>query len=139
MTSDSHVECERQCLRLCQDFAWLIDGNQYEAFIELFTNDGTFEREGSVCTGHVAIRQFLVARLTHRVTRHLCSNVRITMTTAITAVGSCTAMMFHATAEAGAQSPFPASAPMIVDYQDAFELTATGWKFKHRKVQMVFQ
>jgi hypothetical protein len=139
MTTDPHLECERQCLRLCHDFVWLIDGNQYEAFLELFTSDGTFERAGAVCTGHAAIQQFLVSRPIHRVTRHLCSNVRITMTTAITAVGSCTAMMFHATTEAGTQSPLPVSAPMVVDYQDAFELTESGWKIKHRKVQVVFQ
>lgn len=137
MTNQDQQECERQCVRLCHDFVWLVDACQYDGFVALFAVDGAFERAGQISRGHEAIRQFLAARPAGRVTRHVCTNIRIDMITPDAAKGTCTALMFQA--PAGQQTPLPVSTPVVVDYDDLYQLTDSGWKFKHRKIQVIFQ
>lgn len=133
------LDCERQCIRLCHDFAWSVDTGQYDTFVDLFAGDGVFERAGQISRGHLAIRQFLAARPAGRATRHLCTNIRIDMTTTHSATGTCSALMFQAPLEPASQLPLPVSTPFVVDYVDAYERTDNGWKFKHRKVHVIFQ
>ena len=91
------------------------------------------------------IRQFLDARPAGRVTRHLCSNIRVDMTGPDTATGGCSALMYHAAVETAvsaasvAQLPLPVSPPVVVDYIDDYVLTSGGWKFKYRRTTVVFQ
>jgi SnoaL-like domain len=139
MTLEDHLRCERECTRLCMDFAWTVDLQKYDAFVALFAQDGVFERAGQPCVGHPAIRAFLDARPADRVTRHVCTNTRIDMTGSHAATGSCSAMMYHAPLAKDAQLPLPVFSPVIVDYADDYVLTQDGWKFKYRKTFIVFQ
>ena len=136
---EDQLRCERDCTRLCHDFAWTVDKLDYDAFVALFAADGVFERATQQSRGHQAIRQFLDARPTGRVTRHLCTNTRIDMTGPDTATGSCSALMYHAPAGKDAQLPLPVSAPVVVDYLDDYVLTAAGWRILHRRTTIVFQ
>lgn len=138
MNPEDQLRCERDCARLCHDFAWTVDKLDYGGFVALFAADGVFERAGQQNRGHEAIRQFLDARPAGRVTRHLCTNIRIDMTGLNTATGSCSALMYHAPAGNDAQLPLPVSAPLVVDYIDDYVLTAAGWKIKHRRTTIVF-
>ena len=139
MTADERLRCEQECTRLCHDFVWSVDRGDYDAFVALFAADGVFDRAGTPSRGHAAIRAFLDARPTDRVTRHTCSNVRIDMTGPGAARGSCMALMYQATAQQPAQLPLPVSQPIVVDYDDEYVLTPAGWKFKHRRTTVVFQ
>lgn len=145
MSPEDKSRCERECTRLSTDFAWTVDSHAYDAFVALFAPDGVFERAGQPCRGHEAIRQFLDARPAGRVTRHLCSNIRVDMTGPDTAMGGCSALMYHAAVEKAvsaatdAQRPLPVSAPVVVDYLDDYVLTSSGWKFKYRRTTIVFQ
>lgn len=139
MNPEDKLHCEQACTRLCTDFAWTVDNGDYAAFVALFAPDGVFERAGQASRGHAAIRSFLDARPTGRVTRHACTNIRIDMTGPDTATGSCCALMFQAPAEKDAPLPLPVSAPWVVDYLDEYVRTADGWKFKHRRTTIVFQ
>lgn len=134
-------QAERACTRLSMDFAWHVDQRDHTAFVDLFAEDGVFERAAQRSVGHAAIRQFLDARPADRVTRHVCSNIRIDMTGPATATGTCAALMFQATPPIGAAAtqPLPVTSPVIVDYVDDYVLTASGWKFKHRRTTLVFQ
>jgi uncharacterized protein (TIGR02246 family) len=138
MTEDeeNRLRCERECTRLCHDFAWTVDHGDYDAFVDLFAPDGVFERAGHRSEGHGAIRAFLDARPAGRTTRHVCSNIRADLTGADTARGHCIALMY---AGAGTDVPLQVSAPMLVDYADEFVLTARGWKFLHRRTDVIFQ
>jgi hypothetical protein len=145
MNFEEKLLCERDCSRLCQDFAWTVDHLDYPAFVALFAADGVFEREGQRSAGHEAILAFLNARPTGRVTRHLISNVRIDMTGPNTATGHCSAMMYAASGSEGSEgsnssdTPLPVSPPLVVDYADDFVRTADGWRFQHRRTRIVFQ
>ncbi|WP_076998853.1 nuclear transport factor 2 family protein [Variovorax sp. KK3] len=141
MNPEDTPRCERECTRLCNDFAWTVDRCDYDAFVRLFAEDGMFERAGQASIGHAAIRRFLDGRPAGRTTRHICTNVRIDMTGPGTATGTCSALMFQAPAIDGAArpEPLPVSAPVIVDYADDYVLTDSGWKFKRRVTTLVFQ
>lgn len=139
MSLEEQLRCERDCARLCHDFCRTVDRREYDAFVALFAADGVFERAGQLSQGRDAIRRFLDARPADRVTRHVCGNVRIDMTGPDTATGSCSALMFQATAPEGTQPPLAASHPVVVDYADDYVRTAAGWKFRHRRTTVVFQ
>ena len=139
MSPEAISRCERECTRLSTDFAWTVDAYAYDAFVALFAPDGVFERAGQPSRGHEAIRQFLNSRPAGRVTRHLCSNIRVDMTGPDTATGGCSALMYHAPAPTDAQHPLPVSVPVVVDYIDDYVLTSGGWKFKYRRTTVVFQ
>ena len=138
MNLEDRLRCERECTRLCLDFAWTVDHFDYDGFVALFAADGVFERAGQLNRGPEAIRAFLDARPVDRVTRHLCTNLRIDMTGPATATGSCSALMYQAPAAKDAQLPLPVSAPVVAEYVDDYVLTAAGWKFRHRKTSIVF-
>lgn len=139
MHTEDQQQCERACIRLCHDFAGTVDACNYDAFVHLFSADGTFERGGQRYVGHQAIRGFLDTRPANRVTRHICSNIRIDMTGPTTATGSCSALMFLANAVKGTPLPLPVSPPVVVDYLDDYLLTSEGWKFNRRTALVVFQ
>ena len=141
MNIENQLRCERECTRLCHDFAWTVDQRDYSAFVGLFADDGVFERMGQRSEGHVAMRQFLNARPVDRVTRHICSNIRINLTGPGTASGTCSALMFQATMapDAALSQPLSVSAPVVVDYVDDYVLTEGGWKFHCRRTALVFQ
>ena len=145
MSPEAISRCERECTRLSTDFAWTVDAYAYDAFVALFAPDGVFERAGQPSRGHEAIRQFLNSRPAGRVTRHLCSNIRVDMTGPDSATGGCSALMYHAAVETAvsaatdAQLPLPVTAPVVVDYTDDYVLTSGGWKFKYRRTTVVFQ
>ena len=136
---EDQLRCERECTRLCHDFAWTVDMRKYDMFAALFAPDGVFERAGQPSRGHEAIRKFLDARPADRVTRHLCTNIRIEMTGPDTATGSCSALMYQSQAGKDAQLPLPVSAPVVVEYLDDYVLTVEGWKFGYRRTSIVFQ
>lgn len=137
MNTEDQLRCEHDCTRLCHDFAWSVDTLDYDGFVALFADDGVFERAGLQSRGHEAIRKFLDARPADRVTRHFCTNVRIDMTGPGTATGTCLALMYQATA--AKNTPLPVSSPLVAEYADDYVLTASGWKFKHRRTTVVFQ
>ena len=139
MNTEDQLRCERECTRLCHDFAWTVDTLDYDGFVALFAAGGVFERAGQQSRGPEAIRQFLDARPANRLTRHLCTNVRIDMTGPETATGTCLALMYHAPAANAAPLPMPASTPLVAEYVDDYVLTAAGWKFGHRRTTVVFQ
>ena len=139
MNPDEQVRCERDCARLCLDFARTVDSGDYDVFVALFAADGVFERAGHRDRGAEAIRRFLDARPADRVTRHLCTNVRINMTGPASASGTCCALMYQAHATKDVALPLQASGALVVDYHDDYVLTAHGWKFKHRRTSVIFQ
>ncbi len=143
MATSMHAEdvlcCERECTRLCHDFAAAVDSRRYGQFAALFAPEGVFDRAGQASHGQAEILQFLNARPVDKVTRHACTNIRIDMTGLQTATGHSYALVFQGQAQGDAQQPLPTIAPMVVEYQDDYVLLPEGWKFKHRVVKIVFQ
>lgn len=135
----NYDRCERECSRLCNDFAWAVDGRRYDQFVALFTLDGVFDRAGHVSSGRAEILQFLNARPGDKLTRHVCTNICITMIGPAAASGRSYALVFQTQTPPGAALPVPTPAPLVVEYYDDYALTDEGWKFKQREVKIIFQ
>src|SRR5215472_8318781 len=92
------VTIERACERLVLDFAYYSDHQEYEALAALFATEGVMHRpSGDPITGREAILQAYRARPAGRMTRHVCSNMRITVESADRARGITYAVVYSAT------------------------------------------
>jgi hypothetical protein len=138
MLEKHSVDCILACERLCHDFGWHIDHRDYPAFLELFTEDGVFERGGLVSRGHDELSQFLEGRPLDMVTRHLFTGVRITPRSAQAATGTSSCFVYRTSATADQTYPLQIPAPRVVEFEDDFVRTAQGWRFERRRVSHIF-
>lgn len=133
----SRLEDEAACTRLCIDFAYHLDARRYEAVLDLFTEDGSLDRMGTLFAGRAALEGFLAARPARVTTRHLCTNIRVSFDTEDYAVGSCYVLLFQGSADAG--GPTMAGPPMVVEYHDRFTRTDVGWRIQERRIRLALQ
>lgn len=133
----AQIEDEAACARLCVDFANHLDARRYGAVLDLFTEDGTLDRMGTVFAGRAALEGFLASRPADVTTRHLCTNFRAHFETADEATGFCCVLFFQGRAEAGI--PKATGAPSMVEYHDRFRRTASGWRIHERRIRMAIQ
>lgn len=131
------VDDEAACTRLCIDFANHLDARRQEPVLDLFTEDGTLDRMGTVFTGRAQIQDFLAARRTDVTTRHLCTNIRVQMASADEATGLCYVLFFQGRAETGI--PTSLGPPSVVEYHDRFRRTAHGWRIEERRIRMAIK
>ena len=129
---------EASCTRLCNDFMHYIDQRQYDRVAELFTEDGRFDRKGTVYTGRDAIRQLFEARPADVVIRHLCTNIRITLRSENEASGQCYAVFFKGTAGSDAELPVVPSPAAVTEYHDEYVRTPSGWRIRERRTKPIF-
>src|SRR5262245_17426764 len=90
LTDVEILAIERVCEKLIYEFAEAIDLRNDRHLENLFAEDATYARPtdpNTVITGRDAIVSTFVARPGGRVTRHICSNVRITVDSATRAHG----------------------------------------------------
>ena len=135
---ESKLHDEADCTRLCIDFAYHLDARRYAGVLDLFTADGKFDRLGTVFGGRDEISRFLEGRPADVVTRHLCTNIRISVQSADEATGVCYVLFFSGKAGADARLPIPPSPPGVVEYHDIFSRTAAGWRIRERRIAPVF-
>jgi hypothetical protein len=138
MRPERQLQDEADCTRLCIDFAHYVDTRNYQPALDLFTEDGRFDRLGTVFSGRDDIRRFLEARPADVVTRHLCTTIRIDVQSQDAATGVCYVLFFNGKAAADGKLPIAPSAPGVVEYHDTFARTAAGWRFSERRVRLVF-
>ncbi|MES2977977.1 MAG: nuclear transport factor 2 family protein [Pseudomonadota bacterium] len=129
---------EAACTRLCIAFANHIDARRYGGVLDLFTPDAVLDRMGTVARGRGAISKFLEARPVALETRHLCTNIEITLVAPDAAVGTCYVLFFQGSSTDGgsAQAIGP---PGVVEYHDRFERTAEGWRISERRIRMAMR
>ena len=122
---------ERACERLVLDFAYYSDHQEYESLANLFATDGSMHRpNGDPLTGYDAILQAYRSRPAGRVTRHVCSNIRITVHSADRARGITYAVVYSANGNEKAEE-------RIGEFEDEFVRTPEGWRFAVRRARFV--
>lgn len=135
----SRLADEAACARLCVDFANHIDARRYDAWLDLFTDDGILDRMGTAVAGRDALARFLEARPTAVETRHLCTNIQVDVTSADEAKGFCYVLFFQG-APGGVGEPATVSgAPAVVEYHDRYRRTPDGWRIQERRIQMAMK
>lgn len=138
MLTEEINQCVTACERLCHDFGWHVDHRDYAAFLDLFAEDGAFERAGLLSRGQDELKQFLDGRPLDMVTRHLFVGVRINPVSSIAAKGTSTCLVYRMTADLDQQYPLPMPPMRVVEFEDDFVRTGAGWRFSRRKTSPVF-
>lgn len=121
---------EWDCARLINLYAQLNDAARWEEVAALYAPDGLMTRPtapDAPIIGRAAILAAFQAR-PPRTTRHICSNVVVTVDSATRARGSSAMLLFTA-----ADAP-----PLVGGFDDVFMLTADGWRFAERRGSLVF-
>jgi SnoaL-like protein len=135
------IAIERACERLVMDFAFFSDQQDYESLSALFTPDGVMQRpSGDPLVGRTAIIQSYKSRGAGRLTRHICTNIRITVESEDRALGITYAVVFSANAARAPEAHFGIKADpryLIGEFEDEFVRTEEGWKIAHRRARFV--
>ena len=129
MTGARGRAIEHDCAKLVARYANRNDAADWEAVVALYAKDGRMARPSAPddwIEGQEAILAAFTARAA-RTTRHVCSNVEITVLDADTAIGESAMLLF--TGE---------SVPKVGSFEDRFVRTAEGWKFAERRGLMTF-
>jgi ketosteroid isomerase-like protein len=139
-TASDPTDIQRACEALSIAYARAVDFRDQDTFVELFTEDGELDT-GSLLKGRAAIREALSRRPDELRSRHVISNVFIDVLSDTEARGIAYLTLYrHVGPESLKGAPAPLDGPAAVGhYEDRFQKTAEGWKFKRRKLQLAFR
>jgi hypothetical protein len=127
MMEQDVIAIERACHRLILDFAYFSDHREYESLGALFTLEGTMTRpSGSVLSGRDAIVRSYQATPKDRVTRHICSNIRVTVESSDSARALTYAVVYATNGN-----------PRVGEFEDEFQRTLEGWRIAARVARFV--
>ncbi len=130
----------RECESLVIAYARAIDFRDYDAFVELFTEDATLHA-GSKLEGKADIRESIRHRPDELRSRHVISNLYIDVQDADNARGICYLTLYrHHGVESLKFEPVPLTGPAAIGhYEDRYLRTGGAWLFTSRRLQMAFQ
>lgn len=133
-------QIEADCAALSIAYARSVDFRDYEAFVALFTEDGVLDT-GIALEGRAAIEQAMARRPDKLRSRHVLTNIFIEPLSETEARGiSYLTLYRHVGPESLLGEPAPFDGPAAVGhYEDRFEKTDDGWKFKRRKLHFAFR
>jgi hypothetical protein len=135
------VSIERACERLILDFAYFSDKQDYESLAGLFAPEGSMTRPtGDALVGRAAILKSYQSRPAGRMTRHICTNIRITIAAPDRARGFTYAVVYSANTNEPLEAPFgfnAGSRHLIGEFEDEFVLTEEGWRIASRRARFV--
>ena len=136
---DEHI-IRADCEALSIAYARAVDFRDYDTFVDLFTEDGVLD-VGEPQEGQGAIRAAMAKRPDQLRSRHVLTNIFIDVLGADEARGiSYLTLYRHIGEESLEGAPVPLVGPVAVGhYEDRFVRTATGWKFKRRKLHLAFR
>ncbi|MEQ8859415.1 MAG: nuclear transport factor 2 family protein [Pseudomonadales bacterium] len=130
----------RACTELSVGYARAIDFRDYDAFVELFSDDAVLDA-GRRLEGREAIRASLRQRDDRLRSRHVISNVFIDVLSADEARGISYLTLYrhHGEASLGPDAA-PLNGPAAVGhYEDRFVRSASGWLFRSRRLHLAFR
>ena len=133
-------EIRDECEALSIAYARAVDFRDYEAFVELFTEDGVLD-VGTPLKGRAAIRKAMIKRPDELRSRHVLTNIFVDVVDENSARGiSYLTLYRHVGPECLLGQPVDFSGPAAVGhYEDQFARTRDGFRIKHRKLHLSFR
>ena len=122
------------CAKTIRKYAIAADGDNVEAFVDLFEPDGIWQRpDGKTYRGHAEIRAAYAARPTGGFSRHLVSNIVVELNDSERARASSLAVVL--TAKPPACMPLRMRpSVLVVAYEDALRRSGDGqWRLSRRE------
>ena len=140
MNDDQISAITRACEALSIAYARAVDFRDYDYFVTLFTEDGVLDT-GKPREGRAAIADSLTRRPDELRSRHVITNIYIDVLNEHEARGiSYLTLYRHIGPESLKGEPIDFDGPAgIGHYEDRFEKTDEGWKFKRRKLHFAFR
>ena len=132
MTESDALLIERVCERLVIDSARFNDEREWAALAGLYAPDGAVVRpNGQRLEGRAAIEAAYAAGSPDRVTRHLCTNLRVDVDGPDAAHGTTTVLIV-----AGTRADDSDVTYRVGEFADRFERTNEGWKIAERRASL---
>jgi len=136
MTPIEEIHIERECLRLSNAFAYLIDRREYRALAQLFTEDGLFERDGIDMVGRKEIEESLAT--SQAFTRHVTTGHHFTLLNETAARAESVNRSYFAMPTGDPPFSLKPDQMLILDLTDLYRKTDFGWKIAERRARTVF-
>ena len=135
MTQVPDFRIRQEIESILTEWSWLVDHGKAQEASVLFTHDAEQTIAGVTASGIEAITQGLKRRaeMTGRTSRHLISNLRLSMSSAATVEATWILTLYRSD-----DARKPAKPMMVNDVQDIFRKEAGGWKIRSRKIEPVF-
>lgn len=133
MDLQTRLTIQAECAQLFYTYGNALDDADGPAAAACFTVDGEWDRQGNVRRGRAAIQAAIEARPRNRVTRHVFTNLNITVLDADHATGRAYYLVFRHDGPGADGGPLPR--PMVAperlgDYLSWFVRTAEGWRLQ---------
>ncbi|MEI7030131.1 nuclear transport factor 2 family protein [Streptomyces pratensis] len=130
---------ERACERLIIQFVRTLDLGAPGEVAELFTPDGVWEwaAGGRRVEGRDAIRAYFASRPADRLSRRLCTNILVTLTSGSTASASTYFTTYRVDGHTGGMLP-PRLPVQVGHYEDTFRETGGRWLLAERATYLDF-
>lgn len=126
------------CQRLVSAFAHHVDHRDAEKVVQLFAEDGTFERRGEILRGQAEIRASQAKRPPGVVVRHVCAPSHLELIDAEHARGVTYFQIFRANGSSNEVLPMP-HPEVLGQFEDEFVLTPAGWRIQARRARGIFR
>jgi hypothetical protein len=129
------IQIRQEIESVLAEWSWLIDHGRAEEASVFFAQDAEQSIGGITASGIEAIAQGLKRRaeMTGRTSRHVISNLRLSMSSDATVEAAWILTLYRSD-----DANKPARPMMVNDVQDTFHKEAVGWKIKSRKIVPVF-
>lgn len=139
MNDVERMIAERDCEKLCTRFHNLIDAGAFDEVLSLFAPDAVWRHRTGERRGLEAIQAYLDEKSTFPLTRHLVTNVVITVDSADRARGVAYVTIYYAEPTGGDEPALLSPPVAVVHYEDEFVRLAQGWRFSKRAPKMVLR
>ena len=126
---------KQACREVVLKAAEVVDAQDYDAFVALFTEDATLVRPGgSMLKGRAEILQAYLNKDPHRLTHHLICNHQVTLSAADRALSRCKVLLLASDQrrELTPKGRQADSQQMSGVIEDVLVLSAEGWQIQNR-------
>ena len=140
VTLGERLAIEQQLTALSYAFAYTIDHGDFAALVDLFTDDGVFDRGVAVHRGRAELEEAMVAR-PNTTTRHVMTNFHYTDVGPDEATGVVYCVTYHAHGEFDGSGPlvYGTAQGRLIELHDKYRRTDAGWRFAERVAVPVLQ
>ena len=141
MDDNERLAVEMACVGLITAYTHCADGFKERAgIVDLFTPDGVWESDEVRLEGRDGLLRFFgdPAAAAGRKTRHVSSNVAITVTGADSAEGLSDFTLYRHVGEKPRVPDLDGQPTILGHYTDRFVRTSEGWRIAHRRADVGF-
>jgi hypothetical protein len=140
LTAVERMTAEHDCSKLQMEYGVFADHGDVEGYVGLFAPDATINVPGHpIHAGLAQIRESIKQVIARGTWRHVETNSVITVIDAKTAKGAVYSTVYSDAAPWNSTDLLPVRPPYLIgEYEDVFEKTPAGWRFRSRVLRLKF-